>query len=110
MYPEMSPLGWMPGAGARNRPPNAENRVNTAVTARLGGAPVVGRVHGLSPLVPTGRMVVRDTRSPPERRTRTMTTLDHNGSPKSAQSPFFIAAIGMMVALVAIAGAVAVLS
>lgn len=39
-----------------------------------------------------------------------MTTLDHSGSPKSAQSPFFIAAIGMMVALVAIAGAVAVLS
>lgn len=39
-----------------------------------------------------------------------MTTLEHNGSPKSAQSPFFIAAIGMMIALVVIAGIVAVLS
>lgn len=39
-----------------------------------------------------------------------MTTLDHNGTPKSVQSPFFIAATGMTIALIVVAAVVALIS
>jgi len=39
-----------------------------------------------------------------------MTTIDQAGPSRSAQSPFFIAAIGMTIALVVVAAVVALLS
>ena len=46
---------------------------------------------------------------PIDRDTRTMCTFDQAGENRSALSPFFIAAIGMTIALVVVAAVVALL-
>lgn len=107
LYPVLSSSKAVGRRGDLCCTPKLQNRGITGDTRGASGPLVVGRVHGLSPLVLTAKM-----ESPEEVRNPTMTTIDrkpemtaidNTRTGSRALSPFFIAAVGMTIALVVVA-------